>query len=45
MPRLILPLIAVLALTACETVKGAGRDLEGAGEALSSTASSVQSDL
>jgi entericidin B len=45
MIRLILPLVTLFALAACETVKGAGRDIEGAGEALSSTASSVQSDL
>lgn len=45
MPRLILPLLALFALAACETVKGAGRDIESAGEAISSTAQKVQSDL
>ena len=30
----ILGLIACLALTACETIKGAGRDLQNTGEAL-----------
>lgn len=45
MTRLILPLLALFALSACETVKGAGRDIESAGEAISSSAQSVQSDL
>lgn len=45
MTRLILPLLALFALSACETVKGAGRDVESAGEAISSTATQVQSDL
>lgn len=34
MKRIILPLIAVLALTACETAKGVGRDITKAGEAV-----------
>ncbi|MEZ5883193.1 MAG: entericidin A/B family lipoprotein [Paracoccaceae bacterium] len=38
-------LVALLALTACETVKGAGRDIESAGSALSSEASKAQSRL
>lgn len=45
MIRLTLPLIALLALTACETVKGAGRDIESAGGAISSSARKVQSEL
>ncbi|MCW3784770.1 entericidin A/B family lipoprotein [Defluviimonas salinarum] len=45
MLRLALPLLALFALTACETVKGAGRDLGTAGDAISSTAQSVQSEL
>lgn len=45
MPRLILPLLALFALSACETVKGAGRDIESAGGAISSTAQQVQADL
>jgi entericidin B len=34
MLRLIILLSAVLALAACETTKGVGRDVENAGEAL-----------
>ncbi|MEI4261912.1 entericidin A/B family lipoprotein [Roseovarius sp. D0-M9] len=34
MLRLSILLTAVLALTACETTKGAGRDLQNAGQAL-----------
>ncbi|MCC0065224.1 MAG: entericidin A/B family lipoprotein [Defluviimonas sp.] len=45
MMRLTLPLIALLALTACETVKGAGRDLETAGQAISSEAAAAQTDM
>ena len=30
----ILGLIAFLGLSACETIKGAGRDIQGAGQAL-----------
>lgn len=45
MIRLTLPLLAVMALTACETVKGAGRDLQSAGATISSGASQVQSDM
>lgn len=29
-----LPLLALMAVSACETVKGAGRDLETAGQAM-----------
>ncbi|WP_428688561.1 entericidin A/B family lipoprotein [Roseibium sp.] len=43
--RLILFLFATLTLTACETVKGAGRDIGSAGDAISSTANKVQSQL
>ncbi|MCV6586268.1 MAG: entericidin A/B family lipoprotein [Marinibacterium sp.] len=35
----------LFALAACETVKGAGADIENAGEALSTTASNVQESL
>ncbi|WP_413870450.1 entericidin A/B family lipoprotein [Albidovulum sp.] len=45
MIRLILPFLALLALTACETVKGAGRDLQSAGAAISSEASESQSSM
>ena len=42
MTRLTLPLLALLALAACETVKGAGRDLQTAGAAISTEAQKVQ---
>ena len=45
MKRLILSavsLIAFVGLTACETVKGAGRDIESAGEAVTESAEDVQ---
>ncbi|MDI3336225.1 entericidin A/B family lipoprotein [Defluviimonas aestuarii] len=38
-------LLATLALAACETVKGAGRDIGSAGNAISSSANKVQSQL
>ncbi len=33
-----LSLVAIMGLTACETVEGAGRDIESAGEAISEAA-------
>lgn len=41
----VLILTAIAALAGCETVEGAGRDLQAAGHAVSSTAREVQSDL
>ncbi len=35
----------ILSLAACETTKGAGRDLQQAGQALSNTAQNVQNSL
>jgi len=37
--------LALFALTACETVKGAGRDLGTVGNAVSNTAEKVQNSL
>ncbi len=45
MIRITLPLLALLALAACETVKGAGRDLQSAGQAISSEAADAQSSM
>lgn len=45
MIRLTLPLLALLALAACETVKGAGRDLQTTGSAISSEAAEAQSEM
>lgn len=38
-------ILAMTALAACETVKGAGRDMQGAGHAISQEAGRVQQDL
>ena len=38
-------LFALLALTACETFKGVGRDVEDAGQAVQSGAAEVQAEL
>ncbi len=37
--------LALLALTACETAKGAGRDIQKAGRVISNTADDVQKAL
>ncbi|MCB1388981.1 MAG: entericidin A/B family lipoprotein [Rhodobacteraceae bacterium] len=42
---LVLILTAIAALSGCETVEGAGRDIQAAGHAVSSTARQVQSEL
>ncbi|MBU3261532.1 MULTISPECIES: entericidin A/B family lipoprotein [Roseovarius] len=38
----LLSLIALAAVTACETVKGAGQDIENAGEAVSEAAEDAE---
>ncbi len=38
-------LLAILGLTACNTVDGAGQDIEAAGDGISNAANEVQSDL
>lgn len=45
MARLIYPLLALLALGACNTVQGAGQDLSTAGETISDEAEQTQNDL
>lgn len=45
MSRFTLALIALFTLTACETVKGAGEDLQSAGKGISSGAAQIQDDL
>lgn len=42
MPRYFLILAAVLGLVACETVKGAGQDLQTAGQAIQQEAQEAQ---
>jgi predicted small secreted protein len=44
-PMILIPLLAVLATAGCETFKGAGRDLQGAGSTVTTTAAEVQADL
>ena len=43
--RAALALMALLALAACETMKGAGRDIENGGEAIQSSAAQTQADM
>ncbi len=45
MLRMTLMILALFSLTACETTKGAGRDLEKAGQAIGKAASDVQKAL
>ena len=40
-----LPLLALLALAACETIEGAGQDLQGAGAAVSAEARRTQANM
>ena len=40
-----LALLSLLALVACETVEGAGRDLETAGEAITDEAQEAQAGM
>ena len=42
MTRLTLTLLVALGLAACETVEGAGQDLENAGEAIQQESNEVQ---
>ncbi len=39
------PILALLALAACETVQGAGRDMQNAGQSLTRESQEVQSQL
>ena len=45
MIRIALIGLALTALTACETAKGAGKDIESAGDAIQNAASDVQEKL
>ena len=42
---ILIPLLAVLTTAACETVKGVGRDVQGAGAVVTQGAAEVQEDL
>ena len=41
----LIALLAVLALTACETFKGVGRDVQGAGAVVTNSADDVQDGM
>lgn len=43
--RVLFTVFALLTLTACETAKGAGRDIQKAGGTITGTAQNVQSSL
>jgi entericidin B len=45
MTRPLILCLALFALSACETAKGAGRDLQKAGDAITDTATDVQKAL
>ncbi len=42
---LLLPLLAIAGLAACQTVEGAGRDLSAAGTAITQQSRDAQADL
>lgn len=42
---ILIPLLAVLTTAACETIKGAGRDVQGAGAVMTQGAAEVQQDM
>ncbi|WP_232295802.1 entericidin EcnAB [Pseudorhodobacter aquimaris] len=44
-PMIILPTLALMLLTACETVKGVGRDVGNTGEVITESSRQVQQDL
>lgn len=43
--QMLVPLVALLLLTACETVKGLGRDVKTTGSAITDSSRQVQNDL
>lgn len=43
--RVLFTILALLSLAACETAKGAGRDIQKAGDTITGTAQNVQSSL
>jgi entericidin B len=45
MSRICLVLVALLGLSACETVKGAGQDLQNAGQTIEGEAAQTQADM
>lgn len=43
--RILFTFLVLMTLTACETTKGAGRDIQKAGGAITGTAQNVQNSL
>jgi len=41
----VLAITAILGLSACETVKGAGRDMQNVGQAVTSEAAEAQAEM
>lgn len=41
----LLALFALLAITACETIEGAGQDIENAGEAITEESQETQAEM
>ncbi len=44
-PLFILPALALMLLTGCETMKGVGRDVKTTGEVITDSSRQVQQDL
>lgn len=45
MTRMTLALLTALALSACETIEGAGQDIQNAGEAIETEANETQAQM
>lgn len=45
MTRMTLALLTAFALSACETVEGAGKDIQNAGQAIETQANETQADM
>jgi|SwirhirootsSR3_FD_contig_31_3883624_length_239_multi_3_in_0_out_0_1 predicted small secreted protein len=45
MPKILLAVLALLTLAACNTMRGAGQDVSAAGNALSSEATETQQEM
>ena len=45
MPKIVFAILAMLTLAACNTVRGAGQDVESAGDAISDQAAETQSEM
>lgn len=44
-PLFLLPLLALLAVSGCNTIKGVGRDVQQGGETITQGATEVQNEL